>query len=157
MISANRKIETNNLPQISIYVLKRQGELVYYPNLIQFEYNGNYFTSGLSYQKCFFGGLRAWFRCPRCDRRAGVLYILDNSMRCRVCFNLCYHSQNLSSHLKKDFIFRALDNFSKASDLEQKIKRPIYAGETTKNQKRLEHLYYKFLKATRISDNRIIS
>lgn len=141
------KVEADNLSQISVYALKRQGELAYFPKVKQFKYGGNYFMIDLSYQKCFFGSQRAWLKCPTCGRQVGILYVLNNLIGCRLCFNLCYHSQNLSSHLKKDFIFRALDNLVKANDLEKKIKRPIYAGEITKKQRKFEQFYYKFIKA----------
>jgi hypothetical protein len=43
-----------------------------------------------------FGGARLWLTCPRCHRRAGVLYGCPH-FRCRVCNRLSYQSQRLSS------------------------------------------------------------
>jgi len=38
------------------------------------------------------GGKRAWFLCPKCLRRVGVLYAADH-FRCRHCHDLRYASQ----------------------------------------------------------------
>ncbi len=42
-----------------------------------------------------FGGLRYWFVCPVCERRAGKLYATEEDRRyiCRVCRKLVYASQ----------------------------------------------------------------
>lgn len=39
-----------------------------------------------------FGGSRAWFLCPSCDRRCAVLY----PVQCRACLGLGYASERLS-------------------------------------------------------------
>ena len=45
-----------------------------------------------------FGGHRYWYKCPveilGCDRRAGVLYMVDGLFACSRCFNLTYGSRN---------------------------------------------------------------
>lgn len=38
------------------------------------------------------GGTRAWFLCPRCNRRCAILY----PACCRICLGLRYHSERLS-------------------------------------------------------------
>ena len=43
---------------------------------------------------CHFGGQRHWFHCPRCDRRAELLYRVEGLFLCRCCHNLTYESQN---------------------------------------------------------------
>jgi hypothetical protein len=50
-------------------------------------------TVRLDTTHCHYGGQRYWFRCPRCDRRTAVIYIVDRPFRCRVCLRLGYHSQ----------------------------------------------------------------
>jgi len=42
--------------------------------------------------RCNYGGLRAWFVCPQCNRRVGVLYRkpLLTHFLCRHCQNLSY-------------------------------------------------------------------
>ncbi len=46
---------------------------------------------------CNFGGTRHWFRCPRCWRRAAVLYFGGADFACRRCLNLAYSSQSLNT------------------------------------------------------------
>ncbi|MEW6380820.1 MAG: hypothetical protein AB1611_14600 [bacterium] len=43
---------------------------------------------------CHFGGVRYWFVCPSCRRRAGKLYLAPGTrhFRCRNCANLTYRS-----------------------------------------------------------------
>jgi hypothetical protein len=47
----------------------------------------------LDWTQCHYGGRRPWFRCPRCGRRAGKLYLIGGYFRCRVCGNLAYTCQ----------------------------------------------------------------
>lgn len=46
----------------------------------------------LSRSKTGFGGLRYWFNCPLCHKRAGVLYKhpLNQAFGCRRCLRLDY-------------------------------------------------------------------
>lgn len=44
---------------------------------------------------CHYGGYRYWFVCPRCEQRAGVIYIADTPW-CRRCLKLRYPSQSES-------------------------------------------------------------
>ena len=46
--------------------------------------------------RCNYGGLRAWFVCPQCGRRVGVLY-----RKPLLTHFLCRHCQNLSYQLTK--------------------------------------------------------
>lgn len=41
---------------------------------------------------CHFGGHRAWFRCPGCQRRRAVLFNAGGLFRCRECHDLAYSS-----------------------------------------------------------------
>lgn len=45
----------------------------------------------LEWTPCRFGGLRAWFRCPRCQRRCAILYA-HGWPACRTCARLAYPS-----------------------------------------------------------------
>jgi hypothetical protein len=47
----------------------------------------------LRYTCPYFGGRRAWFECPRCRRRARILYGADRLFLCRECYRLTYSSQ----------------------------------------------------------------
>ena len=40
------------------------------------------------------GGIRYWFRCPTCSRRAGILFsALNRTLGCRLCLKLSYRKQ----------------------------------------------------------------
>ncbi|PIR62178.1 MAG: hypothetical protein COU65_04710 [Candidatus Pacebacteria bacterium CG10_big_fil_rev_8_21_14_0_10_42_12] len=48
----------------------------------------------LTTTKTRFGGERYWFVCPKCERRAGILYRMDNAqLRCRLCVGKIYLAQ----------------------------------------------------------------
>jgi len=47
----------------------------------------------LVWTQCHFRGWRPWFRCVRCDGRAGKLYKIGASLSCRRCLGLWYASQ----------------------------------------------------------------
>jgi hypothetical protein len=47
----------------------------------------------LAWTSCNFGGRRFWFLCPRCRRRAALLYLLGRLFLCRRCCDLAYPSQ----------------------------------------------------------------
>jgi hypothetical protein len=44
---------------------------------------------------CHYGGMRPWFRCPRCQSRRAVLYGIagDGRFGCRYCMRLAYSSE----------------------------------------------------------------
>ena len=48
---------------------------------------------GLTTTPCNFGGVRKWFVCPGCNKRALVLYSIGR-FRCRKCHNLYHPSSN---------------------------------------------------------------
>lgn len=54
----------------------------------------------------FFGGVRYWLLCPKCDRRSGKLYgtLQDKNYSCRLCRNLVYRCQYLKS--PRSLVFR---------------------------------------------------
>jgi hypothetical protein len=43
---------------------------------------------------CNFGGIRCWFRCPKCNRRVAVLYMRSRLWSCRECAKVRYSSQH---------------------------------------------------------------
>lgn len=47
---------------------------------------------GLCSTPCRLGGVRWWARCPKCDRRIAVLYLVAGRFRCRGCHGLVYES-----------------------------------------------------------------
>jgi hypothetical protein len=59
------------------------------------EWTREEYPVSLEWTPCYFGGERAWFRCPRpgCGRRVATLW--GGAMfYCRQCWNLAYESQN---------------------------------------------------------------
>lgn len=54
---------------------------------------------GLDWTRCHYGGRRAWFRCPQCSRRCGVLFG-GPTFLCRVCGNLAYPSSREEPHYR---------------------------------------------------------
>jgi hypothetical protein len=42
---------------------------------------------------CHYGGTRAWFHCPGCNRRTAKLYLRRERFLCRLCHGLRYRSQ----------------------------------------------------------------
>ena len=46
--------------------------------------------------KCNFGGMRYWFKCPECHKRACVLYG-GTIFKCRTCHDLVHKSRNESA------------------------------------------------------------
>ncbi len=51
-------------------------------------------TIWLAHTPCNFGGKRAWFSCPQCCKRVGVLFRVDRRFRCRKCHKLSYQTQS---------------------------------------------------------------
>lgn len=52
-------------------------------------------TVGLTATRPYFGGFRHWYVCPRCERRAGKLYIAEElrQVGCQACLRLVYATQ----------------------------------------------------------------
>jgi hypothetical protein len=49
----------------------------------------------LTPSKTAFGGIRFWFKCPKCSNRAGTLFVhpLSQEIGCRKCLDLEYRSR----------------------------------------------------------------
>jgi hypothetical protein len=79
---------TRDFPQMKIQDIKPKLEP------LQAEYKG----LPLTWSDCNYGGFRPWFRCPKCDRRIGVLYeVYRNTLHCRHCANAVHHSTRESA------------------------------------------------------------
>ncbi len=61
------------------------------------------FPVWLDWTDCNYGGKRAWFRCPFCGQRVGVLYNGGSRFACRKCLRLNYKCQREG---EKDRAFR---------------------------------------------------
>lgn len=82
---------------------------------------------GLVYTPCQFGGARAWFACPSCGGRCGLLYMRWGRFACRHCQKVAYSSQ---SGDELDRLWR------KQSKLEAQL------GENWKRPKGMRHRTY---------------
>jgi hypothetical protein len=69
----------------------------------------------VTWSRCNFGGLRPWFRCPRCDRRVGKLYNSGASLACRQCRDLRYSCQRRGA--KSRSYLQALKLRSRLNDI----------------------------------------
>lgn len=47
----------------------------------------------MDHTPCTYGGTRAWWLCPFCDRRVAILYGINKFFTCRHCCDLGYASQ----------------------------------------------------------------
>lgn len=74
----------------------------------------------LTWQPCGLGGRRRWFRCPRCRRRVGKLYLPTtmysggervHEFRCRECYDLTY-----LQHQRHDQYFHLLYRADRIAD-----------------------------------------
>jgi hypothetical protein len=54
-------------------------------------------TVALTTTPCHYGGSRTWFRCPRCQQRALVLFLRFERFACRSCQRVRYQSQSGSA------------------------------------------------------------
>jgi len=67
-------------------------------------------TIKFDYTHCNYGGQRAWFLCPNCERRVTTLYSVGKHFFCRHCCNLTYASQQ---ETRMDRNFRQSSNIRK--------------------------------------------
>ena len=80
------------------------------------------FTVGLTATRPYFGGFRRWYVCPRCERRAGKLYIAEElrQVGCQACLRLVYATQYRKSRAARRA--RALRGFLD-SDIEKELRK----------------------------------
>lgn len=85
-------------------------------------------TVDLQFTPCAYGGRRYWFTCPRCDRRAGCLYISprDSRWACRICHKLTYKSAQTAHEGDRGMLAglgRAVDLLLRAEKLEKRMNK----------------------------------
>jgi len=87
LVEQCQKIVANDLLRISCQTIKR--------NLLEAKIEATGHDIGLITGNTGFGGLRYWFKCPRCSRRVGVVYKhpLSGELGCRICLNLEYRNR----------------------------------------------------------------
>lgn len=87
-------ITLDDLPKLDIRQMKISGKSLDVPVM-----RGNaviYQTINLAETPCNYGGVRHWFECPHCERRAAVLYLHGYWHSCRKCLGLPYRTQNMN-------------------------------------------------------------
>ena len=119
----NAKLTTESQPGIDIRLLKRKGFIHEgFAGLIEWKIKDTVFgsvafeieeksliliynhTSNPSQEKvvqpvkliwvpCNYGGKRVWFLCPKCGRRAAIVYATKIWFACRLCAGLTHRSQ----------------------------------------------------------------
>lgn len=52
--------------------------------------------------KTGYGGLRYWFKCPKCQKRVGIIYKhpLSEEVGCRICLRLDYKSHRFKGMIE---------------------------------------------------------
>jgi hypothetical protein len=68
---------------------RRPRHLIYRYRISDHEWKVERRSVRLDWTPCHFGGQRAWFLCPHCDRRVAVLHG-SATIACRHCFRLAY-------------------------------------------------------------------
>jgi hypothetical protein len=91
---------------------------------------------------CHFGNNREWFICPRCEKRAGVLYQKNDDFSCRKCLDLAYtvsymNYRSLQPWVRDKLKYDDIDFFS--------FRRHTYKGKLTKRYARYEKLREKMM------------
>ena len=76
-------------PQIKVQLLKTQLDM-------------QGFNVDLAVTETAFGGERFWFKCPLCEKRAGVLFQhpISNLVGCRSCLGLEYKSRRYKNMIE---------------------------------------------------------
>jgi hypothetical protein len=88
---------------------------------------------------CHFGGVRWWFTCPHCERRAGTIHLCPRSTHfaCRKCLGLVYHSQ------REHGLERA---FSRKRRIESRLGRNSASGGPYRRPKGMHFRTYERLR-----------
>jgi hypothetical protein len=70
--------------------------------LLKTQLNMQGFNVDLAVTETAFGGERFWFKCPLCNKRAGVLFQhpISNLIGCRACLGLEYKSRRYKGMLE---------------------------------------------------------
>ncbi len=84
----------------------------------------------------YFGGSRLWFLCPRCERRAGKLYIGEEPWQvgCQACLRLVYQTQYRKSRAAQQgrALRQFLDlDFAKEERKSKRLMKAYLAGRVS--------------------------
>lgn len=91
---------------------------------------------------CYIPGKRMWFECPHCRRRCGTLYLSElGYFSCRLCLSLGYESQRKNYRKKSYDFLNRFENYFKAIELTDRLKRFSYSGRPTTKMKKVDKLF----------------
>jgi hypothetical protein len=68
----------------------------------------------LTSSKTRFDGIRLWFKCPKCKRRSGTLFVhpMSREVGCRKCLNLEYRSRRFRGMAENSLNIHSYDRLS---------------------------------------------
>lgn len=99
-LGANRIVEWSQKVNINDYIRQANKELK--SHLVQSSLDLNGINIGLTQSVTRFGGSRAWFICPNCQKRVGTLFQLNKQVVCRICGGLKYKKQRYNGMIEKE-------------------------------------------------------
>lgn len=97
-----KKYLTEQCQKIKIADFIREGRLRLKETLINASLEAEGYNLLLDRSKTGFGGVRFWFSCPICHKRAGVLYKhpVSQILGCRRCLGLDYRKHRYSKMIE---------------------------------------------------------
>jgi hypothetical protein len=95
---------------------------------------------------CHLGGTRKWFACPRCFRRAAVLYSNSVNFECRTCTGLNYSSQS-EDHIQR--LARKRDKLAVRIFMDE----DSYAKRKGMHTKKFDQLFDEWLVIDEMAEN----
>ncbi len=97
-------------------------------------------TIFLDKTRCNYGGFRYWFKCPKCNKRSGVLYSKHNNFFCRKCHKLPYPSQREHEVYQ---LMRKMKKIRKRLGASLNLSDPILTKPKSMHWKTFEYLRMK--------------
>lgn len=92
---SGKQILVEDCQRVSISAYLRKAKERLKKTLVAAELELGNLTIELTASKTSFDGTRYWFKCPRCNRRVGTLFVhpLTSAIGCRKCLDLEYRSR----------------------------------------------------------------
>ena len=102
--------------------------------------SGTHQTVSLDKTRCNYGDYRYWFKCPRCNKRSGVLYNQHGEFLCRQCHKLPYSSQRESDVYR---LVRKIRKIRRRLNVSYNLSEPILTKPKGMHWKTFEYLRKK--------------
>lgn len=98
-----KKLLTEQCQQIRIYDLVRKARIKLKESFISNSIKLDDYSILLNKSKTGFGGVRYWFCCPSCNRRAGIVYKhpITGQLGCRICLGLDYRKHRYKGMIEE--------------------------------------------------------